>query len=412
MAPLASAPARSAAVALVRSVGRSVTSVPSVRSCDRSFRGARHGRGVCRVLGEAAYAGFRVAQSSSRMRGTEKRCCSDSGAPASTASAPRLGRTTSGRVTLVSGIGCDIGATPSVGACWTLATDSRMTPSSPTMRSSSASESSIRARPARWATSSRDRDDMRASLWGSPSGPDHASGPVHGIAGPVPRSPPVRGVSCRGCRSLTTADPRTTQGEPSMTSPASPTTTTTAPRENVPAPPAAEAADPTPTASAGPAPTPTANETATGTATETATDAPADRASARAEMAEVAPRARRSPDVRAGARRAATLTGAGIRRVRTLLGGIVWFACLLAATALLLGAVLVVLDANTRNALVAAVLRAADWADLGVFSRTAGIKQFTGDGATVKNAITNWGLAAVAWLVVGRVALRVLTPRS
>jgi hypothetical protein len=129
-------------------------------------------------------------------------------------------------------------------------------------------------------------------------------------------------------------------------------------------------------------------------------------------MAEVAPRARRSPDVRAGARRAATLTGAGIRRVRTLLGGIVWFACLLAATALLLGAVLVVLDANTRNALVAAVLRAADWADLGVFSRTAGIKQFTGDGATVKNAITNWGLAAVAWLVVGRVALRVLTPRS
>ena len=62
---------------------------------------------------------------------------------------------------------------------------------------------------------------------------------------------------------------------------------------------------------------------------------------------------------------------------------------------------LVVLEANTRNALVEAVLRAADWADLGVFSRTAGVKQFTGDGAAVKNAITNWGLGAVAWLVVG-----------
>ncbi|WP_200959018.1 hypothetical protein [Terrabacter sp. Root85] len=199
-----------------------------------------------------------------------------------------------------------------------------------------------------------------------------------------------------------------------MTSPASPTTTTTAPRENVPAPPApaAEAADPTPAASAGPAPTPTANETATDTATETSTDAPADRASAKAEMAEVAPRARRSPDVRAGARRAATLTGAGIRRVRTLLGDIVWFACLLAATALLLGAVLVVLDANTRNALVAAVLRAADWADLGVFSRTAGVKQFSGDNAVVKNTVTNWGLGAVAWLVVGRGGRRILTPRS
>ncbi|KRF49167.1 hypothetical protein ASH01_01130 [Terrabacter sp. Soil811] len=116
--------------------------------------------------------------------------------------------------------------------------------------------------------------------------------------------------------------------------------------------------------------------------------------------------------MRAGARRAATLTGAGIRRVRTLLGDIVWFACLLAATALLLGAVLVVLDANTRNALVAAVLRAADWADLGVFSRTAGVKQFSGDNAVVKNTVTNWGLGAVAWLVVGRVGRRILTPRS
>ena len=203
-----------------------------------------------------------------------------------------------------------------------------------------------------------------------------------------------------------------------MTSPASPTTTTIAPRENVPAAPApaAEAADPTPTASDGAAPTPTSADTATESATESATDtptdAPADRASAKAEMAEVAPRARRSLDVRAGARRAASLTGAGIRRVRTLLGDIVWFGCLLAATALLLGAVLVVLDANTRNALVAAVLRAADWADLDVFSRTAGIKQFTGDGAVVKNTVTNWGLGAVAWLVVGRVARRILTPRS
>ena len=201
-----------------------------------------------------------------------------------------------------------------------------------------------------------------------------------------------------------------------MTSPASPTTTTTAPTQDEPAAPApaTEAADPAPTASAGPAPTPTTTETSaeatTGTTTGTTTDAPSDRASAKAEMAEVAPRARRTPDVRAGARRAATLTGAGIRRVRTLLGEIVWFACLIAATALLLGAVLVVLDANTRNALVAAVLRAADWADLGVFSRTAGIKQFTGDGAVVKNTITNWGLGAVAWLVVGRVARRILTP--
>jgi hypothetical protein len=178
-----------------------------------------------------------------------------------------------------------------------------------------------------------------------------------------------------------------------MTSPASPTTTPT------PEPiPATTPATPRETASTPPpAPAP-----ATAPAAE-----PADRASAKAESGVAA---RRSPDVRAGARRAVSLTGAGIRRLRTLLGEIVWFACLAAASALLLGAVLVVLDANTRNALVEAVLKAADWADLGVFSRTAGVKQFTGDGAAVKNAITNWGLGAVAWLVVGRVARRILTP--
>jgi hypothetical protein len=189
-----------------------------------------------------------------------------------------------------------------------------------------------------------------------------------------------------------------------MTSPASPTTTTPERTETVtqPAAPAAEPAVHSPTGSPA--------EASSDAPPESPTDAPADRASAKAEMAEPAPRARRSPDVRAGARRAAHLTGAGITRLRTLLGEIVWFACLLAATALLLGAVLVVLDANTDNALVGAVLRAADWADLDVFSRTAGIKQFSGDNAVVKNTVTNWGLGAVAWLVVGRVARRMLTP--
>jgi len=174
-----------------------------------------------------------------------------------------------------------------------------------------------------------------------------------------------------------------------MTSPASPTTTTPETTDACPAPATSPGTVPEPTDAA---PTP---------------EAPVDRAAAKAESPVPA---RRSPDVRAGARKAVTLTGAGIKRLRTLLGEIVWFACLLAATALLLGAVLVALDANTRNALVAAVLSAADWADLGVFSRTAGIKQFTGDGATVRNAMTNWGLGAVAWLVMGRIARRLLTP--
>ena len=213
-----------------------------------------------------------------------------------------------------------------------------------------------------------------------------------------------------------------------MTSPATPTTTTPERTETVTPPPApagepavrthtgspatVPAAAPAAAPAAGPAEASTdaPADAPTDAPADAPTDAPTDRASAKAEMADVAPRARRSPDVGAGARRAAHLTGAGIARLRTLLAEIAWLSCLLAATALLLGAVLVVLDANTRNALVVAVLRAADWADLGVFSRTAGVKQFSGDNAVVKNTVTNWGLAAVAWLVVGRVARRILTP--
>ncbi len=69
-----------------------------------------------------------------------------------------------------------------------------MTLSSPTMRSSSASDSSMRARPARWATSSRDREDMRASLWGGPRLPDRASG---GLLAPEPTRQ-ARLSSCGG----------------------------------------------------------------------------------------------------------------------------------------------------------------------------------------------------------------------
>ena len=146
-------------------------------------------------------------------------------------------------------------------------------------------------------------------------------------------------------------------------------------------------------------PAPTAKGSGTTAATPTA-------ATTTAESETV----RRSPDLRAGARRVASLTKTGVNRLRTLLGEIVWIICLLAAAALVLGTAVVVLEANTQNALVAGVLKAADWADLGVFSRTAGIKQFTGENAVIKNAFVNWGLGAVAWLVVGRIARRILTP--
>jgi len=97
-------------------------------------------------------------------------------------------------------------------------------------------------------------------------------------------------------------------------------------------------------------------------------------------------------------------------KIRATLAHVVWLACALCALLLAVGALLVALDANESNALVDFVLRAADHVDLGVFSREDGIKQFHGQGAEVKNALFNWGLGAIAWLVVGRVLERIIKP--
>lgn len=101
---------------------------------------------------------------------------------------------------------------------------------------------------------------------------------------------------------------------------------------------------------------------------------------------------------------------AAVAQVRTRVAQVVWLFFLVCALLLAVGALLVALDANNRNALVEFVLDGADGVDLGVFSRDNGIKEFRGDNAQVKNALLNWGLGAVAYLVVGRVLDRVIRP--
>ena len=97
-------------------------------------------------------------------------------------------------------------------------------------------------------------------------------------------------------------------------------------------------------------------------------------------------------------------------KIRARLAQIVWLLAALAALVLAVGALLIALDANRDNTLVDTVLRAADYVDLDVFSRKDGIKQFRGDGAQVKNALFNWGLGAIAYLVVGRLLDRIIKP--
>ncbi|MBS2938698.1 hypothetical protein KDN32_13225 [Nocardioides sp. J2M5] len=99
-----------------------------------------------------------------------------------------------------------------------------------------------------------------------------------------------------------------------------------------------------------------------------------------------------------------------VTKFRSGLAQLIWLVAALCALILAVGALLVALDANRSNELVHFLLRAADTVDLGVFSRSDGVKQFRGEGADVKNALFNWGLGAVAWLVAGRVLDRIVKP--
>jgi hypothetical protein len=96
--------------------------------------------------------------------------------------------------------------------------------------------------------------------------------------------------------------------------------------------------------------------------------------------------------------------------VRTRVAQVVWIAAAICALFLAVGALLIALDANQDNALVKFVLDVADALDLDVFSRDNGIFTFHGGDAATKNALANWGLAAIAYLVVGRVLERVIRP--
>ena len=97
-------------------------------------------------------------------------------------------------------------------------------------------------------------------------------------------------------------------------------------------------------------------------------------------------------------------------KVRRVAAQLVWALCSVAALLLALGALMIAFGANTDNALVKAVVEGAEAVDLTVFDREAGVKQWTGENAETKNALVNWGLAALVWLVVGRFLERLIRP--
>jgi len=96
--------------------------------------------------------------------------------------------------------------------------------------------------------------------------------------------------------------------------------------------------------------------------------------------------------------------------LRTRLAQLIWLAAVVCALFLAVGALLIALDANQDNPLVAFVLDVADVVDLDVFSRDNGIFTFEGADAATKSALANWGLGAIAYLVVGRILERIVRP--
>jgi hypothetical protein len=100
--------------------------------------------------------------------------------------------------------------------------------------------------------------------------------------------------------------------------------------------------------------------------------------------------------------------------VRTRLAQVIWVVCVVAALFLAGGALCIALKANPENALVKFCVETADKLDFGVFSRTDGVAHWKGHSheALTKNACVNWGLAAVVWLVIGKVAERIVRPRN
>ena len=97
---------------------------------------------------------------------------------------------------------------------------------------------------------------------------------------------------------------------------------------------------------------------------------------------------------------------AAVSGVRERLAAIVWIVCVVAAVILAAGALLIALDANPNNDLVRHVI---GWArDLdGPFNK---MFTFDGDNAATKAALVNWGLAAVAWLIGGKIVSSIIRP--
>ena len=101
--------------------------------------------------------------------------------------------------------------------------------------------------------------------------------------------------------------------------------------------------------------------------------------------------------------------GARVVEARAQIGRIVGLVFSLIALLLAIGAVLVALGHNVdqTNPIVKAILD-FDAAVSGPLGRDHGIFHFHGKSEAAKNALVNWGIAALVYLLVGRLLARLI----
>jgi hypothetical protein len=96
--------------------------------------------------------------------------------------------------------------------------------------------------------------------------------------------------------------------------------------------------------------------------------------------------------------------------VRSKIATVVWLAAVVCALFLAVGALLIALGANEDNSIVVFINSTAEKLD-GPFSLKNGIFTFSGNhDGEVKSALTNWGIAAVVYLVIGKILDRIIRP--
>lgn len=99
-----------------------------------------------------------------------------------------------------------------------------------------------------------------------------------------------------------------------------------------------------------------------------------------------------------------------IARVRGVVARVLWLGCLALALVLACAAFSFALEANEQNALVQLIRDLADAFDLGFFDLDNPVKGFDDPNGEVKTALFNYGIAAVAYLIVGRFLERIIRP--